>query len=99
MLTTTLTTGVLLLLSGGESILEPPVRIHADGAPIDTGDNWGHSGPCFADFDGDGLKDLVVGDFSGKFHFFRNVGKPKDPRFTRVGYLQSGGQDARVHIY
>src|SRR5262249_1019834 len=35
-----------------------------------------------ADFDGDGLTDLVVGDTYGKARFYRNVGTKKEPRFA-----------------
>ena len=37
-----------------ESVVLKPVRLQADGQDIDTGENWGHSGPCVADVDGDG---------------------------------------------
>ncbi|MBI1917222.1 MAG: VCBS repeat-containing protein [Planctomycetes bacterium] len=35
-----------------------------------------------ADFDGDGLVDLVVGDTYGKVRFYRNLGTKKEPRFA-----------------
>jgi hypothetical protein len=38
------------------SIFKKPVWLQADGKDIDTGDVHGHSGPCLADFDGDGLR-------------------------------------------
>jgi len=34
-----------------------------------------------ADFNGDGLKDLVVGDTFGLVHFFANVGTAQEPKF------------------
>jgi hypothetical protein len=81
------------------SDLQPPVALLADGRPIDTGSNWGHSGPCLADVDQDGLRDLVVGDFGGKFHWYRNQGSDAAPSFTSQGNLQAGGEDAEVWIY
>lgn len=35
-----------------------------------------------ADFDGDGVPDLVVGDTYGKVRHYRNVGTKKEPRFA-----------------
>lgn len=85
--------------SAKSSLFHPPVRIQADGATIDTGPDWGHSSPCIEDLDGDGLKDLVVGDFQGKFHWYRNAGTPNDPSFQSAGHIQAGGVDAQVWIY
>ena len=76
-----------------------PVRLEADDQPIDTGKAWGHSGPCLADVDGDGLKELVVGDFSGKFRLYRNVGSKKEPKLTSADYLMADGKMAEVPIY
>lgn len=82
-----------------DDVLEKPVRLKADGKVIDTGKAWGHSSPCIEDLDGDGLADLLLGDFSGKFHVFKNVGQPGKPEYKDAGYLQAGGQDAKVNIY
>ena len=40
---------------------EKPYRIFADGKAIDT--DIGHAAPLVTDFDGDGLDDLLVGQF------------------------------------
>ena len=61
-----------LVLADEAAIFEKPIRLEAGGKVIDTGDNSGHSGPTMADVDGDGIPDLVVGDFSGQFRVFRN---------------------------
>ncbi|MEN6407329.1 MAG: VCBS repeat-containing protein [Thermoguttaceae bacterium] len=83
-----------------DEVFEKPVRLQADGTVIDTGSKaWAHSSPCMEDLDGDGLKDLIVGDFSGKFHVYKNVGKPNAPVFHDIGKLQAGGKDASVRIY
>lgn len=80
-------------------VFHRPVRLRAAGAWIDTGNAWGHSGPCVEDVDGDGARDLVVGDFSGKFRFFRNEGTDEKPRFAKQSFLQAAGKDATVPIY
>lgn len=81
------------------SVFEPPVRLRADGQFIDTGSAGGHSAPCVEDLDGDGLKDLIVGDYGGKFRLYRNVGTANGPSYENEGFIQAGDQDANVLIY
>src|SRR5262245_58838627 len=57
-----------------KDLFHAPVRLAAADGVIDSGAAWGHSGPWVEDVDGDGVKDLVVGDFSGLFRFYRNAG-------------------------
>jgi hypothetical protein len=50
--------------------------------------------PCVVDWDGDGLKDLVIGQFSlGKIRFYPNSGTNEVPVFTTYTFLQAGGVD------
>jgi hypothetical protein len=88
-----------VVLQAADPIFEKPVRLTADGKIIDTGPDWGHSSPCIEDLDGDGLNDLLLGDFSGKFQIYRNIGDVGHPSYHRDGFLQAGGKDAQVHIY
>lgn len=86
--------------SADDEVFERPVRLEADGEVIDSGkEAWAHSGPCVEDLDGDGLPDLIVGDFSGTFRVYKNVGKPHAPVYHDTGKLQAGGEDAKVRIY
>ena len=80
-------------------IFHAPVRLSAADGVIDSGISWGHSGPWVVDADGDGLKDLVVGDFSGYFRFYRNIGTNEKPRYAKAVNLRAGGVDAQVPIY
>lgn len=48
--------------SGLAAELAPPVRLEAGGKPIDT--DVGHAAPWVADVDGDGIQDLLVGDYT-----------------------------------
>ncbi len=41
--------------------LEPPRRLEAAGRPIDV--TTGHAAPYVYDFDGDGVRDLLVGEY------------------------------------
>lgn len=38
--------------------------------------------PAFSDFDGDGLRDLVVASSKGKIRFYKNTGSAKAPAFA-----------------
>lgn len=76
--------------------LEKPVRLKAGDAFVDTGPSIGHSGPLFADLDGDGKKDLLVGNFKGTIQVYKNTGE-KQPSLVSVGLLQADGKDALVH--
>jgi hypothetical protein len=87
------------ILADDLAIFEKPVRLEADGKVIDTGDNSGHSGPTMADVDGDGIPDLVVGDFSGQFRVYRNLARTGMPRLGPMTYLMAGGLRAKVPIY
>lgn len=56
---------------------KPPERLKADGAPVRV-EAPGYAAPCWADIDGDGKKDLLVGQFSGgKIRVYKNVGNGK----------------------
>ena len=65
-----------------ESAFESPVRLKANGRVIDTGPAWGHSSPSVTDLNGDGKRDLVVGDFSGKLRRYLNVGSAGAPEYV-----------------
>lgn len=50
---------------------------------------------CVVDWDGDGLNDLLVGEFSPnkKVRFYRNEGSKTDPEFKSYAYLKAAGVD------
>ena len=69
--------------------LAAPVRIEAAGVPIDV--EVGHAQPLFTDFDGDGLRDLLVGQFGeGRLRIYRNVGTARSPRFGAFAWFRAG---------
>src|SRR3954447_15155468 len=75
--------------------LLPPVRIEAAGKPIDTA--IGHAAPFVADFDGDGVKDLLVGQFGdGILWIYKNVGTNTQPKFAAGVKFKNGNPDGRV---
>ena len=75
--------------------LAPPFAVEAGGRPIDV--EGGNSAPFVHDLDGDGLADLLVGQFEGGcVRVYRNVGKPGAPRFEGFEPLRAGGALAKV---
>ena len=78
------------------SDLHVPVQIMAGGQPLDV-QRVGHSAPFAGDFDGDGLRDLLVGQYEqGRLRIYRNVGTNAEPRFDAHTWLSAGGQMGRV---
>jgi hypothetical protein len=56
-----------------------PEPLEADGAPLKV---QGDSGPCVADWDGDGRPDLLVGSGDGAVLYYRNVGEARAPKLA-----------------
>ena len=83
------------------AVFAQPVRLEADGKPIDIGrlSRSAHAGPWLADIDGDGDRDLLVGDFPGHFWLFDNKGTDKQPVYAARGKFQAGGQNAKTPVY
>lgn len=86
---------------GGEplNIAQESFRRDENGNTVE-GDDFGHAAPYFEDLDGDGLRDLVIGTFGGRFRFYRNVGTEQTPRFGRAfTWLQAADTPASVRIF
>jgi hypothetical protein len=75
--------------------LEPPVRLEAAGKPIDT--EIGHASPLVCDFDGDGVQDLLVGQFGdGQLWIYHNEGTNTQPKLAAGVKFKDGQEDGRV---
>lgn len=81
------------VLAAQSSQLLAPVRIFASGEPIDV--TTGHAAPYVLDFDGDGVRDLLVGEFGdGKFP------DAELPASLAAGWKKGGRfANGRVRIY
>ncbi|OPL18166.1 MAG: hypothetical protein AVO35_06585 [Candidatus Aegiribacteria sp. MLS_C] len=68
---------------------ESPYNLQCSGTVIDVGY---YGSPCVADWDGDGLKDLILGQFaSGYIRFYKNEGTNASPVFNSFSYLYADG--------
>jgi hypothetical protein len=87
-----------LLLGGGLAIgsaaeFQPPVRLKAGNVLVRV-ESPGYAAPCWADIDGDGAKDLLVGQFAeGKIRVYKNLG---DGKLAPGGWLQAQSEVAKV---
>ena len=70
-----------------------PVRLSGGGQAVRV-ESPGYAAPCWADVDGDGKKDLLVGQFNkGKIRVYRNLGGNK---LAAGQWLKAEGQLAEV---
>jgi len=58
---------------------------------VDSGSN---SMPCIVDWDGDGLKDVIMGNHQGSVEVFINSGTNSSPKFKEGRELQKGDVDS-----
>ncbi len=85
------------LLAGALSAqgFEAPFRVLAGDKPIDV--DVGHAAPYLYDFDGDGVRDLLVGQFGqGRMRIYRNLGTTFAPKFDAFEWFRAGGAIASV---
>jgi len=77
----------------GGAEFENPVRLMVGDEPIRV-ESPGFASPCLADLDGDGKKDLLVGQFNkGKIRVYRNEG---DFKFAEGKWLEADHKVAEV---
>jgi hypothetical protein len=86
---------LLALAAAAAPALGPEERVQAGGADIVVP---GYSVPSFVLWDGDSLRDLVVGEGGGttpdgKIRVYLNVGTEGEPEFSDHAYVQSEGSD------
>jgi hypothetical protein len=74
---------------------EPAVRLMAAGKVIDT--EVGHAAPFVGDFDGDGVRDLLVGQFGeGQLWIYRNEGTNAQPKLAAGVKFKDGKAEGSI---
>ena len=84
--------------AAAELVLGPLEYVQSDSGQIEVS---GYSMPSFTFWDGDSLKDLIVGEgattaLPGKVRVYLNIGTKTEPRFGDFFYAQSEGADLVV---
>lgn len=76
------------------------VYVQYEGSNLDVGI---YSDPYVVDWDGDGLKDLIVGQYydqnydnHGKIRYYPNSGTNSDPIFEAWAYIEADGSDIQT---
>ncbi len=83
-----------LFLNQGSAEFAPGVMVQAGGKNVDVG---GRAAPCVADWNGDGKKDLVMGNSSGEIFLYLNEGSNEQPAFGKPIKLNGGRLDVGSH--
>lgn len=72
---------------------QSPIKLKGGSEAVRV-DSPGYAAPCWVDIDGDGKKDLLVGQFSGgKIRVYKGLG---DLKFAKGVWLQAEGKVAEV---
>ena len=80
-------------LMAGAAEFHEPTRFRVGDKPIRV-ESPGWAAPCWADVDGDGKKELLVGQFNGgKIMVYESLGGPK---LAPGEWLKAGGRPAKV---
>jgi hypothetical protein len=78
------TKGIIRYFENIGSINSPSFVEHPDATnPFDGVDIGSHSAPVFADIDGDGDFDVLVGEYDGNINYFENTGTVNQPSFVQ----------------
>lgn len=88
--------GAVPLSVAAQDQFEEPLPIEVAGKPLDV-ERMGHAAPFVGDIDGDGVKDLLVGEYyRGQMRIYRNLGTNSMPRFEGYTLLRDGDESGCV---
>jgi hypothetical protein len=71
-----------------------PILIESGNKIIDCSPPY--AAPTIFDLDKDGLQDLIVGTYKGKFRFYKNKGTQKIAVYNKFSLIQANGKDALI---
>ncbi len=84
--------GLALSCSAAPPVMQEGVMLKADGEIIDV--EIGHLVPCVTDWNNDGKKDLISGQFrEGKIRLYLNRGTDSKPVLKDLTFLTAGGAE------
>ena len=90
-----LLTSLALAVVAQASDFNEPFKVLDGTQPINV--EIGHAAPLLYDINGDGKKELLVGQFGGgKLRIYKNVGTNSNPQFEGFTWFQAGGQLASI---
>ncbi|MEZ6191293.1 MAG: VCBS repeat-containing protein [Phycisphaerales bacterium] len=70
-------------------------QIMAGDKPVET---YGNPCPSFADFTGNGLPDLICGEFVDRISFYENVGTREAPRYNEGRFIEVDGKVFKMEL-
>lgn len=88
-----------VLQSQGPSVSElaDPFLVMAGNEPLNV--ERGFAAPWYTDWDGDGVRDLLVGQFGdGKLRIYLNTGTDTRQEFSDFFYFQAAGAEGKVPV-
>jgi hypothetical protein len=95
---TMLVAGVCLMArSAIAGDLLPPIPVLVGNDVLDV-EHMGHAAPFVADYNNDGVQDLLVGEFyKGRLRIYENIGTNPEPRFESYRVFQDGAPSGCIH--
>jgi len=79
--------------SDSKPLFAPPLSVEVEGSVLEVGS---FAAPSVADWNGDGKKDLLVGDGEGYIHLYLNISTNGEPQLIPSGKVKLGDQDLKV---